>query len=127
MPHIDSTHAHHASRTVLMVDDEPALLETWSILLELEGFAVLTASNAGGAFQAATEYRPSLVITDFRMPGVDGLELCRWLKNEELTKNIPIIMWTGSPMDAHDDLFERVAVKPVALELLMALICELLR
>lgn len=112
--------------TILIVDDEPDLLESWATLLELEGYSVMIAHDATQGLQAATEYVPAVVITDYRMPGPDGLDLCRQLKSEARTKKIPIIMWTGTPMRRHKDLFERIAVKPAALGTMLALIQDVL-
>lgn len=118
-----SSEAPH--RSVLIVDDEDDLLATWSILLELEGFSVIAAHSASEGLEAAIAHHPSVVITDYRMPGVDGLEFCRRLKADSMTRTIPVIMWTGTPMQLKHELFERIAVKPVALATMLALIGEL--
>lgn len=109
-----------------MVDDEHDLLEVWSTLLELEGFSVLIAHSASEGLESAMANLPSVVITDYRMPGIDGVEFCRQLKGEELTRQIPIIMWTGTPIAINDALCERIAIKPVALRTMLALIFEIL-
>ncbi|RKP49567.1 response regulator [Pararobbsia silviterrae] len=111
---------------VLMVDDEYELLETWSLLLEIQGFSVLIAPDAAEGLKLAKANLPSVVITDYRMPGIDGLEFCRQMKSNESTRHFPIIMWTGTPMRADAALFERLAIKPVALKALLELMRDVL-
>lgn len=112
-------------RSVLIVDDEDDLVATWTILLELEGFSVIGAHNASEGLEAAIAKHPAIVITDYRMPGIDGLEFCRRLKADAATRGIPVIMWTGTPMQMDQALFERLAVKPVAFATILGLINEL--
>ena len=80
--------------TILLVDDDTKTLRPLRILLESEGYRVLTALN-GKAAESVTEVdRPDLIVTvtDWMMPGVDGVALCRWLKADTATAAIPVVM-----------------------------------
>jgi len=82
-------------RTVLVVDDDSDLLKLLSAMLGQEGFRVLTACNGDSAIKIAKTDRPHLVVLDVQMPRKSGLEVCKTLKQDEQTRNIPIIMLTG--------------------------------
>ena len=79
--------------TILVVDDEPNYLVVLSELLKDEGFEVLTAQRGEEAFRIAEEADLDLVITDMRMPGMDGVELLRAIKSYNV--NLPVIMITA--------------------------------
>ena len=79
--------------TILVVDDEPNYLIVLSELLKDEGFEVLTAESAESGLKVVGENDLDLVITDMRMPGMDGLELLGAIKNHD--KNLPVIMITA--------------------------------
>jgi len=79
--------------TILVVDDEPNYLVVLSELLKDEGFEVLTAQRGEDAFRIAEEADLDLVITDMRMPGMDGVELLRAIKS--YNANLPVIMITA--------------------------------
>ena len=65
---------------VMVVDDEPALVELVASYLRREGFAVLTALDGTAAIEAARKEAPDLVVLDLMLPGIDGLEVCRQLR-----------------------------------------------
>lgn len=77
---------------VLVVEDEPAQREILTYNLEKEGFAVRAAGNGEEALLMIAEAVPDLVILDWMMPLVSGIEVCRQLKSREETRAIPIIM-----------------------------------
>jgi two-component system phosphate regulon response regulator PhoB len=78
--------------TVLLVEDEPAQREVLSYNLQAEGFDVQTASNGEEALQLIAEHAPDLILLDWMMPHVSGIEVCRRLKARPETRGIPIIM-----------------------------------
>jgi DNA-binding response OmpR family regulator len=80
------------SLKVLVVEDEPALLETLAYNLNKQGYQVLTAADGYQAIALARKERPALLILDVMLPGIDGLEVCRILR-QELT--VPILMLTA--------------------------------
>ncbi len=81
-----------AQPTVLLVEDEPAQREVLAYNLEAEGFAVQRATNGEEALVLVSENPPDLILLDWMMPHVSGLEVCRRLKMRSETRGIPIIM-----------------------------------
>jgi len=77
---------------ILIVDDEPDLLETMRFRLDAAGYEVFTASDGVTAINKAKENQPDLVIMDVMMPGIDGFEALKRLKEEAATKKIPAII-----------------------------------
>lgn len=80
---------------VLVVDDESHILHVVSLKLRNAGFEVVTAEDGEEGLALALERRPALVITDYQMPYMTGLELCKALKKEEATRDIPALMLTA--------------------------------
>lgn len=84
--------AGNAQPTVLLVEDEPAQRTVLAYNLEAEGFAVIQADNGEDAMILVDEEAPDIIILDWMMPKVSGIEVCRRLKMRPETRNIPIIM-----------------------------------
>ena len=85
--------------TVLLVEDEPAQREVLAYNLDAEGFAVTSASNGEEALALIKEAIPDLILLDWMMPLVSGLEVCRRLKQRPETRAIPIIMLSARSED----------------------------
>jgi CheY-like chemotaxis protein len=80
------------ARLILIVDDEPDIAITYSLLFEHSGFQVITAANGEDALKAAGDKTPDVVLSDYMMPFMDGAELCRRFKNDpELLKSFFIL------------------------------------
>ena len=79
-------------KTVLVVDDELAIVELLKHHLTLEGYNVLEANDGISAVEIATEKRPDLILLDIMLPKLDGLSVCKRIKN---TYNVPILMITA--------------------------------
>ena len=79
-------------KTVLVVDDEPKIVQLTRDYLERAGFAVLSAGDGPSAVQAARARRPDLVVLDLGLPGLDGLDVARTLRRDS---RVPIIMLTA--------------------------------
>jgi DNA-binding response OmpR family regulator len=77
---------------ILIVDDEPKIIEVVKLYLEREGFQVTSAANGQQAIARAASFKPDLMILDLNLPDIDGLEVCRSIRK---TSNVPIIMLTG--------------------------------
>jgi DNA-binding response OmpR family regulator len=77
---------------VLVVDDEPTIREIVISYLQRDGFATLEAADGNRARELLTTERPDLVVLDLMLPGVDGLELCRWIR---ASSRLPVIMLTA--------------------------------
>lgn len=80
---------------ILIVDDVPANLNILREALEIEGYNIIAAPRGEIALQIAQRTRPSLILLDIMMPGIDGLETCRRLKANSDTADIPVIFITA--------------------------------
>ncbi|MCK6580105.1 MAG: hybrid sensor histidine kinase/response regulator [Anaerolineae bacterium] len=89
--------------SILIVDDTPANLSVLSFMLQQEGFRVRPAISGGVALNAVQHELPDLVLLDIRMPEPDGYEVCRRLKGDPKTQNIPVIF-----ISALDDVEDKV-------------------
>src|SRR5438874_2110923 len=78
--------------TVLVVDDDPRVVELLQIALGAHGFRVLAASNGDDALKSAAEEAPDLVILDVRLPRRSGLDVCECLRRDPETAHLPVIM-----------------------------------
>ncbi|MDC0379420.1 phosphate regulon transcriptional regulator PhoB [Litorivicinus sp.] len=87
--------SHQPLRRVLIVDDEPAVREMLAVALEMAGFEVIEADNASTALHHVASSLPDLMLIDWMMPQVSGLELCRRLRRNPDTANIPLILLTA--------------------------------
>lgn len=81
--------------TILIVDDEEDILELIKYNLKNEGYLILTAQTGEKAIQLAKQFMPDLMVLDLMLPGIDGLEVTKYLKNNELTNQMPIVMLTA--------------------------------
>jgi two-component system alkaline phosphatase synthesis response regulator PhoP len=85
-----------ASKRVLVVDDDVKTVELVKLYLSRDGYRVLAAYDGEEALHLARENRPDLIVLDLMLPGVDGLEVCRTIRNES---DVPIIMLTARTTD----------------------------
>lgn len=88
-----------ARGTVLVVDDEPALIEAVSFQLEKAQYEVLVARNGNDALQVARSRHPDLILLDINLPGLDGLEVCQTLRAENFTNTILLLSARGEEID----------------------------
>ena len=117
---------------VLLVEDEPAQREVLAYNLEAEGYVVRRAENGEEAMLLVAEDAPDLVILDWMMPLMSGLEVCRQLKLREETRHIPIIMLSARSEEVDtvrglETGADDYVVKPYALRELMARVRTQLR
>jgi CheY-like chemotaxis protein len=78
-------------KKILVADDDPSILEAIQLILEDEGYEVVTTVNGETIYQMEKEY-PDLLLLDIWMSGQDGRDICKFLKSRESTRDIPIIM-----------------------------------
>ena len=83
-----------ATAKVLLVEDDPIQASATKEILSKLGYEVLWAEDGINAIKLVKSQKPDIVLLDVILPGMDGYEVCRWLKLEETTKGIPIIMLT---------------------------------
>mgnify|MGYP001167394319 FL=1 len=123
---------HSLGAKVLVVEDEAPLAEVLRYNLEAAGFLVVHAANGDDAELLVAEERPDLILLDWMLPSVSGIEICRRLRNRSETRHVPIIMLTarGEEADRVRGLAtgaDDYVVKPFSLPELMARVKGLLR
>jgi two-component system phosphate regulon response regulator PhoB len=117
---------------VLLVEDEPAQREVLSYNLQSEGFDVVTAADGDEAMLPVDEEAPDIIVLDWMLPGISGIEICRRLKSKSQTRAIPVLM-----LSARSEEVDRVrgletgaddyVVKPYSVLELMARVRNQLR
>lgn len=120
-----------SERTILVADDESHILHVVSLKLRNAGFRVLTARDGAEALEMAQQENPDLLITDYHMPELSGLELCQRLKQDEKTSRIPAIMLTArgyhlEPHDTEQSGILRMLSKPFSPRQLLSTVNEVL-
>jgi CheY-like chemotaxis protein len=102
-------------KTVLLVDDEHAIIDALSGILEDEGFRVVTAANGRQALLRLEEGLPDVALVDVMMPGMDGRELLQRMRADARFSHIPVVMMSAVPRSilgreaelACDDFFQK--------------------
>lgn len=94
---------HTVGIPILIVDDNLINLKLVRVLLVLEGYDVYTATDAGEAMEVLAKIRPSLILMDIQLPGLDGLALTRRLKSDQATKDIVILAITAYAMKRDEE------------------------
>jgi CheY-like chemotaxis protein len=118
-------------KTILVADDESHILHVVSLKLRNAGYRVVTAHDGQEALEAALQERPDLLITDYHMPQLSGLELCRRLKQDPSLPQIPVIMLTArgyhlEPQDTEQSGILRMVSKPFSPRQLLATVNDVL-
>lgn len=118
-------------KTILVADDESHILHVVSLKLTNAGFRVLTAHDGQEALELAHQEHPDLLITDYHMPQLSGIELCQRLKQTADTAGIPAIMLTArgyhlEPHDTEESGILRMISKPFSPRQLLSTVNEVL-
>jgi DNA-binding response OmpR family regulator len=116
-------------KRILVVDDEPDILEFLQILLEEEGYAVVTSNKGEYLEQLHNGGLPHLILLDVLLSGKDGREIVKYLKNQPETRHIPVIMFSAHPSaekTARQAGADDFLAKPFRIEDLLARIERLL-
>ncbi|MCZ6682109.1 MAG: response regulator [Planctomycetota bacterium] len=119
------------TKKILVCDDEPHIVHVVAAKLRNAGFEVLTASDGAEALSAAQQHRPDLVITDYQMPFLSGLELCTKLREDENLCDTPAIMLTARGFSLGDGVLEgtnvrRLLAKPFSPRAVLEAVKEIL-
>jgi len=85
---------------IVVVEDEPDILEVIEYNLTREGFRVVTARDGGDGLKKARSELPDLLVLDLMLPGIDGLEVCRRLRADDVTRALPVVMVTAKGEEA---------------------------
>lgn len=80
---------------ILIVDDDPDIVQAMRLVLQDKGYIVITSENAEEGINSTQKEKPDLIILDVMMPGQDGFDACRILKKDPGTQKIPILMLTA--------------------------------
>jgi len=88
---------------ILLVDDNPTLLDMYKERLEAGGYEVVTASNGQEALSKAVEYLPQCMLLDIMMPKINGFDVLENIRSNNETKNIPVIMLSALVQDSNKE------------------------
>jgi two-component system alkaline phosphatase synthesis response regulator PhoP len=97
-------------KRVLIADDEIHIVHVVTIKLRNNGYEVITAENGSEAYDLACEDKPDIIITDYQMPVMTGIELVEKLRSNEQTKEIPVIMLTARSYAVSPEQRERLRI-----------------
>jgi len=86
----------NTQKTILVVDDDPYMVDLLARQFKAKGFRVIQTTDPETAYTLAEKEHPHLIISDVAMPALDGFTLLKGLKNNKLTREIPLVLLTGS-------------------------------
>jgi DNA-binding response OmpR family regulator len=91
-------------KLILTVDDSPDILDCIDIILTMEGYKVVTSQDPENILNNIFKYSPDLILLDIQMGEINGLDVCRELKNNSYTKNIPVVM-----VSSDDNIYKSIS------------------
>lgn len=114
--------------TILIVDDEFSIAETVADILSWEGYSTVTAANGELALAQIEKKRPDLILLDYMMPVMDGLQMLRALRANPELRSIPVVIMTAAPpgLGREDRLWNGLLSKPFDAEQLLRQVRKLL-
>ncbi|NLH41265.1 MAG: response regulator [Planctomycetes bacterium] len=105
---------HSEDRTmankVLVADDELHIIHVVAIKLRNNGYEVITASNGAEAYELACQERPDIVVTDYQMPLMTGIELIEKMRGDDRTRNTPVILLTARSFAITEEMQQSLGV-----------------
>ena len=121
----DRSIAQAAAKTVLIVEDNELNMKLFNDLLEAHGYFTLQTKDGVEALRMARTHRPDLILMDIQLPEVSGLEVTKWLKEDEDLRSIPIIAVTafamkGDEQKIRDGGCEAYIAKPISVASFMS-------
>ncbi len=90
-------------KTILIVEDNELNMKLFNDLLERNGYATLRTKSGVEAIELARQHRPDLILMDIQLPEVSGLEVTRWIKDDETLRSIPVIAVTAFAMKGDEE------------------------
>jgi two-component system cell cycle response regulator DivK len=93
----------HVAKTVLIVEDNELNMKLFHDLLDAHGYTTLQTRSGIDALEIARAKRPNLILMDIQLPGVSGLEVTRWLKDDDELRDIPVIAVTAFAMKGDEE------------------------
>jgi two-component system cell cycle response regulator DivK len=108
------------NKTVLVIEDNVLNMKLFHDLLEMGGYNVLEAKSGMEGWRMARERHPNLILMDIQLPDVSGIEVTKWLKDDETLKSIPVIAITAFAMAGDEEKIreggcDAYIVKPISL------------
>jgi DNA-binding response OmpR family regulator len=94
------------NETVLIIEDNYAIFKILEVYLEKAGFKIISSSNGSEGIEKAKKDEPSIIILDSFLPDIDGLEVCKNLKSDDMTQHIPVIFMSN--FDSADDHYRAI-------------------
>jgi len=91
------------AKTVLVVEDNELNMKLFHDLLEAHGYNILQTKDGMEALRMAREHRPDLILMDIQLPEVSGLEVTKWIKEDDTLKSIPVIAVTAFAMKGDEE------------------------
>ncbi len=95
------------AKTVLIVEDNELNMKLFNDLLEAHGYLTLKTADGIQAIELARQHRPNLILMDIQLPEVSGLDVTRWLKEDEDLKSIPVVAVTAFAMKGDEERIRR--------------------
>ena len=95
--------ANGAAKTVLVVEDNELNMKLFHDLLEAHGYNILQTKDGMDALRIAREHKPDLILMDIQLPEVSGLEVTKWIKEDENLKSIPVVAVTAFAMKGDEE------------------------
>jgi two-component system cell cycle response regulator DivK len=95
--------SENSAKTVLVVEDNELNMKLFHDLLESQGYGILQTKDGMEALSLAREHRPDLILMDIQLPEVSGLEVTRWIKEDESIRHIPVIAVTAFAMKGDEE------------------------
>jgi len=116
-------------KKILIIDDEPDIIEFCQMALEANGYEVLSALSGESGLEIIASTPPDLILLDIMMPGMDGFEVCKRLKGSDDTKDIPVFMVSAKALEldlqrGHEVGCDDYVVKPFEMKALLEKICS---
>ena len=109
------------SKTVLIVEDNELNMKLFHDLLEAHGYNTLQTRNGMEALSIARKYHPDLIVMDIQLPEVSGLEVTKWIKDDDLLHDIPVVAVTAFAMKGDEERIraggcEAYIAKPISVQ-----------
>jgi CheY-like chemotaxis protein len=114
-------------KTILIVDDEFSIVETLGEILSWAGYAVATASNGKAGLELAHGAHPALILVDYMMPVMDGLQMLARVRADPALADVPVVMMTAAPLGIPDGAkrWDALLIKPFDAEQLIRIVRRL--
>ncbi len=119
------------AKTILIVEDNELNMKLFRDLLEAHGYKTLQTRNGIDAIALARKHRPDLIVMDIQLPEVSGLDVTKWLKEDDTLRNIPIVAVTAFAMKGDEERIreggcEAYISKPISVALFIETINQFL-